>query len=93
MSVVNLGEVAHITERECGLPRVHEALGLLDQLPIEVLPAPRQTVLTAAHIKPRYQVLYADAFAVAAAQSLNAIVVTTDPEFNSVQHLIEAERI
>jgi len=93
MSIINLGEVAYIVERERGLPRVHEALALLDQLPIDVLPAPRETVLAASHIKASHPVSYADAFAVAIAQSLQASVLTTDPEFRSVEHLIQVERI
>lgn len=93
LSVINLGEIAYIIERERGLPEVHEALGLIDQLPIEVLPAPREVVLAAAHIKAGHPIAYADAFAAAAAQALEAVVVTGDPEFDSLRALIDVERI
>jgi predicted nucleic acid-binding protein len=45
------------------------------------------TVLAAAHVKARYSVSYADAFAVATAQEYHATVVTGDPEFHP---LVEA---
>jgi ribonuclease VapC len=41
----------------------------------------RATVLAAAHIKARFPVSYADAFAVVTAQDHGDVVVTGDPEF------------
>jgi ribonuclease VapC len=67
MSLINLGEVAYITERERGLAKTQEVLAIIEQLPVEILPVDRQTILTAAHFKAGYQVAYADAFAIAAA--------------------------
>lgn len=93
MSVINLGEVAYVIERERGLPEVHAALALVDQLPIEVLPAPREAVLAAAHIKAGHPLAYANAFVAAAAQALGATVVTGDPEFESLSGLLKIERI
>ncbi len=88
MSVVNLGEVLYITEREQGLEAAQKALAILDQLPIEVVAADRSQTLVAAHVKAHHPVAYADAFAVALALELGADVVTGDPEFASVQGLI-----
>jgi ribonuclease VapC len=93
LSLINLGEVAYIVERERGLARAQETLGLIDQLPIEILPASRETVLAAAHVKSGHPIAYADAFAVAAAQILDAVVLTGDPEFESVKELVRVERI
>ena len=39
------------------------------------------TVLAAAHIKARFPIAYADAFAVVTAQGYQAVVMTGDPEF------------
>jgi len=48
----------------------------------------RQRVLAAAHIKARYPVSYADAFAIALANELGATVVTGDPEFKEVESVV-----
>jgi ribonuclease VapC len=93
LSLINLGEVMYITERERGLAQAQEALGLIDQMPIELVPASREAVLAAAHIKSGHTIAYADAFAVAAAQALDAVVLTGDPEFESVKELARVERI
>ena len=93
LSVINLGEVAYIVERERGAAKAGETLGLVDQLPIDVLPATKEAVLSAAHIKAKFPIAYADAFAVAAAQILGATVLTGDPEFDSVKQLIAVEQI
>jgi ribonuclease VapC len=92
-SVINLGEVVYIVERERGFARAQETLGLIDQLPLEVLPASREMVLAAAHIKAGHALSYADAFAVVAAQQLDAVILTGDPEFDSVKEIVSIERI
>ena len=89
LSLMNLGEVLYITEREAGLVKAQEALAAIDQLPIEILPASRDAVLAAAHVKARFRVSYADAFAVAEAQERGGVVVTGDPEFRAVVELVE----
>jgi ribonuclease VapC len=91
MSVINLGEVLYITEREVGLAQAQEALAALEQLPIDILPPTRERVLAAAHIKANFRLAYADAFAVAGAQELGGIVLTDDPEFEEVEELVGVE--
>jgi ribonuclease VapC len=93
MSLINLGEVAYITERERGLAKAQEVLAMVEQLRIEILPVDRPTVLAAAHVKANHPVAYADAFAIAAAQKLEGTLVTGDPEFEAVQEIIEIEWI
>lgn len=93
MSLINLGEVVYITERERGLAKTQEVLAIVEQLPIEILPVDRQTVLEAAHIKAHYPIAYADAFAVTAAQTNNGMLVTGDPEFKAVKDVIRIEWI
>jgi predicted nucleic acid-binding protein len=91
MCLVNLGEVLYITERERGLAMAQIVLALAESLPLELLDTSRDLVLDAAHIKAQHPLSYADAFAVAAAVRENAVVVTGDPEFKSVDELIKLE--
>jgi ribonuclease VapC len=93
MSLINLGEVVYITERERGMAKAQDVLAMVEQLPIEVLPVDRQTVLAAAHVKANHPVAYADAFAIEAAQKLEGSLITGDPEFETVQELIQIEWI
>ena len=93
LSLINLGEVAYIVERERGLARAQETLGLIDQLPIQILPASREVVMAAAHVKAEYPMAYADAFAVVAAQVLDAVILTGDPDFDAVKDLVHVERL
>jgi predicted nucleic acid-binding protein len=93
MSLINLGEVAYITERERGLAKAQEVLAVIEQLPIEVLPVDRQSVFDAAHIKAGYPVAYADAFAIVAAQAHDGVILTGDPEFECVEGMVQIEWI
>lgn len=91
ISLINVGEVLYITERREGIQKAQDALALLRQLPIEVLPIDEQTVFAAAHIKANYTVSYADSFAIVAAQTRGATVVTGDPEFGAVEDIVNIE--
>ncbi len=91
ISIINVGEILYTIERSKGLASAHETLTLIQSLPIEILPADNQTVLAAAHIKANYAVSYADAFVVVAAQKINGVVMTGDPEFEEVTQLAQIE--
>ena len=91
LSVVNLGEVAYIIEREEGVSATRRALAAIDQLPINIVEADRRMALAAAHIKAHHPISYADAFAVALAQQMQAIILTGDPEFRQVESLAVVE--
>jgi predicted nucleic acid-binding protein len=91
VSTINWGEVVYITERERGMAAAHQALQAIEQLPLTLLDATRARVLAAAHLKANYPLSYADAFAVAAALELPAVIVTGDPEFRRVSHLVSIE--
>lgn len=92
-SVINLGEVVYIVEREKGMVIAQEVLAAIEQLPIDILPASRETVLEAAHIKANYSIAYADAFTIVAAMAKRGIIITGDPEFKSVEALVKIEWI
>ena len=66
-------------------------LAAIEQLPIDMLPATREAVLAAAHIKANFHLADAGAFAAAGAQELGGIVLTGDPEFEAVEELVGVE--
>lgn len=90
-SLINLGEILYIIERRGGIAKAQDALALIRQLPIEVPLVDEQTVFAAAHIKANHAISYADAFVVATAIQENATVVTADPEFQSVEAVVQVE--
>ena len=91
MSRINVGELVYITERERGLVTAQTVLNAIEQLPIKILEATRERVYQAAHIKAKHAISYADAFSVAAAQEMSAVVLTGDLEFSSVAKVVEIE--
>ena len=91
ISIINLGEILYITERRGGVSKAQDTLALIQQLPIEILSADEQAVFSAAHIKANHALSYADSFAVAAAVDKNAVILTDDPEFESVEAIATVE--
>ena len=91
LSIINLGEILYITERERGLHLAQKTLAVIDQLPFKIVAADRERVLAAAHIKANHPVAYADAFAIAVAQEFQGTVITGDPEFAQVESVIHVE--
>lgn len=91
MSLINLGEVAYIVERRWGAERSRAVLAYLEAAALEVLAVDRERVFAAAHLKARYPLAYADAFAVALTRELAATLLTGDPEFKGVSDLITIE--
>ena len=85
---VNWGEFFYIVKRKVGSTRAAEALHLLEQLPIELVPVDLALVRDAAELKSEHPISYADAFCIATARRLSATVLTSDPEFHAVEHLI-----
>lgn len=83
--LVNYGECLYITERRRGMAGIENAINVIDQLALEVVPADRRLTFAAAHIKARYAISYADAFAVALAQQHRGGVMTGDPEFKALE--------
>lgn len=88
LSAINLGEAVYITERERGLPMTERLIAAVDALPIEILDADRSRTLAAAHLKARYRISFADAFALGLAIEAEATLVTGDPEFRGIGSLV-----
>ena len=91
LSVINYGELIYVTEREQGVFAARRAIAAVDQLPITVVEADRRLTFAAAHVEAHHRLSYAGAFALALAQQMRAILVTGDPEFGAVDHLITVE--
>jgi len=91
LSLINLGEILYIVERRGGIAKAQDALALIRQLPVEVPLVNEQMVFTAAHIKANHAISYADAFVVATAIQEDAVVVTADPEFQSVETVVQVD--
>ena len=88
---INWGEFFYIVKRRVGGPRADEALRLLEQLPIDLVPVDQPLVKAAAEIKSQHAVSYADAFCIATAQRVNGTVLTSDREFAAVEHLVKVK--
>jgi predicted nucleic acid-binding protein len=93
LCVMNLGEIIYLTKRRFGEEKKLEILGHIHQLGIRVLPVPESLVYQAAELKAEYPISFADCFALACAVNHSAILVTGDPEFKMVAHLVEIQWI
>ncbi len=90
---INLGEIYYITIRKMGIESAREFLEHFHSLRIEIVPASWEIIASAAEVKADYALSYADCFAVASALRHDASVVTGDPEFKSVEHIVEIDWI
>jgi len=91
--VINLGEIIYITKRRFGDSKKLEVLTRVHQLGLQVLPVPQNLVFKAAEIKAQYPISYADCFALACAMEHSARVVTGDPDFKKIAHLVSIDWI
>ena len=89
LNVINFGEVLYTTQRRFGAEARMQVFIALRQLGLVVLPCPEELVYRAAELKAVYAMSYADTFAVASALEHKACLVTGDPEFRQVEHLVE----
>jgi ribonuclease VapC len=88
MNEVNVGEVYYCLAKSHSTQRAEAFLLALPKLPIRFLSNSYDQVLAAARLKAQFPISYADAFAVASAQREKATLVTGDPEFRAVEHLV-----
>ena len=86
---VNLAEVYTLSIRRVGEEQTRVLAEQLLTLPIEVISTTTQILWQAALLKAEYSLSLADAFAAATAMASNATIVTGDPEFEAIAHLVE----
>jgi ribonuclease VapC len=88
MSAINLGEIIYSTKKEFGDQKKLEVLANIERLKFTILPVPNNLIFRAAEYKAQYALSYADCFALASAVEHKATLVTGDPEFKKVEHLV-----
>jgi predicted nucleic acid-binding protein len=88
INAINLGEIIYSTKREFGDQKKLEVLANIERLNFTILPVPNNLISQAAEYKAQYALSYADCFALASAVESKATLVTGDPEFKKVEHLI-----
>ena len=93
ISIINLGEVIYRVGKVRGEAEAQETLDLIRRLPLTVLPASEGAVLSAVAFKIHHAISYADAFAAAAAESLDAPLLTGDPELVALQDRLTIEQL
>lgn len=93
MSEINAGELYYAIGRRMGLDKAEEALANLSTIPVTLVPTTWELIVAAARLKAQWPLSYADCFAVATAMARGATVVTGDPEFKHVEHLVPVEWI
>lgn len=89
LSVINWGEVFYIVYRECGPSRAQEVAGIIETLPIEIIPVDLELTRQAAVFKAKHKMSYADCFAAALAKLKKAELITGDKEFGQVEQEIK----
>ena len=89
MNVVNYGEIIYIIKRAFGDQKKIECLAAIERLGVEILSIPNELVFKAAEYKAEFSISYADCFALASALENKATLVTGDPEFKKVEHLVK----
>jgi predicted nucleic acid-binding protein len=94
MNEMNIGESYYILCRKRGREKADYFLeNILPGLPITAISNNFQQVIDAARLKAEYSLSFADCFAVATACREEATVMTGDPEFKKIEHLVEIEWI
>lgn len=93
ISIINLGEVFYRIGKTKGELEAQATLLDIRNLPVNIIPASEESVFAAARYKIRYTISYADAFAAATAKSLNAILVTGDPELVQLMDHLQIEKL
>jgi predicted nucleic acid-binding protein len=89
LNIINLGEIFYRCARIMGLKPAQNLLDNIKLLPVRILPCPNDLVFEASEFKAQYPIAYADAFVLASAIRESACIITGDPEFREVEHLVE----
>jgi predicted nucleic acid-binding protein len=93
VSIINLGEVYYSVGKVKGESEAEETLGVIRRLSLTVVPATEEAVFNAARFKMSHAISYADAFAAAAAEELEAVLVTGDSELEQLEGRIQLKKL
>ena len=89
LCVINLGEILYATKRAFGDQRKIQVLAHIYRIGFTILPVPNELVFRAAEYKAEHRLSYVDCFVLACAVQHRAAIVTGDPEFRAVTHLVK----
>ncbi len=89
LNAINLGEIIYSTKRAFGDQKKIEVLAHIERLGFIILPIPNDLIFRAAEYKAGFSLSFADCFALASAVEHGALLVTGDPEFRAVEHLVK----
>ncbi|MFQ6093952.1 MAG: type II toxin-antitoxin system VapC family toxin [bacterium] len=91
MSQINLCEVYYKTIRLLGKEAARKFLDAFQLLPITVIHPTDEIIWKAAEIKADQPISLSDCFATATALEKEAVVITGDPDFRKIEHIIPTE--
>ncbi|PIP38558.1 MAG: PIN domain nuclease [Desulfobacterales bacterium CG23_combo_of_CG06-09_8_20_14_all_51_8] len=91
--MINAGEILYLTKRRFGDAKKLEILSRIHQLGFKLLSVTDAIVFQAAEYKAQYAMSYADCFALACSIENSAVLITGDPEFQAVSHLVKIDWI
>ena len=89
INAINVGEIIYLTQRRFGETKKLEIFVHLHKLGLTILPCPNELIFHAAERKAEFPISNADACALASAIEQGASLVTGDPEFKQVEHLVK----
>jgi len=90
MNEINIGECYYIIARERGTEEADYFLNtVLPNLPVKIITNSLKNIIEASRIKAKYPLSYADCFAVTTAMREKAVIITGDPKFKKVKHLVD----
>ena len=89
ISAVNWAEVLYRMQRKHGAEGLETARRFERTMPLDVAPLDRELAESAAHLKNKYDLGLADAFAAALTKGKRAELVTADMEFKALKREIE----
>ena len=93
MTIINWGEIYYNIYRVQGNEAAEAILSQLSLYPLELVDADRSLTYEAAQLKGKYRIAYADCFAAALANRLDAAVLTGDREFRKLEEIIRVKWI
>jgi predicted nucleic acid-binding protein len=89
MSVVNWGEVYYSTWRARGQDAARQMAAEISQFPIQIVSLDLELTKSAAELRAKFTLPYADCFAAAFSKTWNAQLLTSDQDFAKVKSEID----
>lgn len=89
MSVINWGEVFYYLWQRHGEEKARRTIGNLSRLPLDLIPVDLPQGLKAGEIKAVHKIPYVDSLAAALAESRQAVLVTSDRDFEKLGRRVE----